>query len=140
MDGGNPVLYSNRSACYSASLQFSAALKDAEEAISLSPGWSKGYLRRGQALEGLMQLQRAFDAYREGAARDESDLVIRRSLDELCLLMDEMKLSRAEAALSLNPEEDRFEAMVRLAARRAGAVPLPVPAVLRLPTTGACTR
>jgi tetratricopeptide (TPR) repeat protein len=110
-DPSNSILYSNRSACYSANLQFDAALKDAEDTIRLAPTWSKGYLRRGQALEGLMQLQKAYEAYREGQSKDENDAVIKRSLDELCVLMEDMKLSATEASQTVNPEEDRFEAM-----------------------------
>ena len=111
-DSSNAILFSNRSACYSANFQFDEACRDAEEAISLAPTWSKGYLRKGQALEGLMQLQRAYESYKEGQARDESDAVIKRSLDELVALMEDMKLTAKEAKLTLNPEEDRFDAMI----------------------------
>ena len=110
-DASNSILTSNRSACYSANLQFDLALKDAEETIRLAPTWSKGYLRRGQALEGLMQLPKAYEAYKEGQARDADDAVIKRSLDELATLMEDMKLSASEASQQANPEEDRFEAM-----------------------------
>ena len=112
-DPTNPILYSNRSACYAQKPDFAAALRDAEETITLSPGWSKGYLRKGQALEGLMQLQRAMESYKEGAARDSEDAVLKRQMDELNVLMEDMKLSQREAASTVNPEEDRFEAMIQ---------------------------
>ena len=111
-DPTNPILFSNRSACYAQKPDFTAALRDAEEAITLSPTWSKGYLRKGQALEGLMQLQRAMESYKEGAARDSEDAVLRRQMDELGVLMEDMKLSQREAASTVNPEEDRFESMI----------------------------
>ena len=111
-DPSNAILFSNRSACYSANFQFDEACRDAEEAIVLAPSWSKGYLRKGQALEGLMQLQRAYESYKEGQALDESDAVIKRSLDELSVLMEDMKVTAKEASLKLNPEEDRFDAMI----------------------------
>ena len=112
-DPSNPILYSNRSACYAQKPDFLAALRDAEETITLSPTWSKGYLRKGQALEGLMQLQRAMESYREGAARDSEDAVLKRQMDELTVLIDDMKLSQREAASTVNPEEDRFESMIQ---------------------------
>ena len=111
-DPTNAILYSNRSACYAQKPDFDAALRDAEETVTLSPAWSKGYLRRGQALEGLMQLQRAMESYREGAARDSEDAVLRRAMEELNGLMEDMKLSQREAASTVNPEEDRFESMI----------------------------
>ena len=112
-DPSNAILYSNRSACYAQKPDFAAALRDAEETISLSPAWSKGYLRKGQALEGLMQLQRAMESYKEGAARDSEDAVLKRQMDELQGLMQDMQLSQREAASTVNPEEDRFEAMIQ---------------------------
>ena len=111
-DAGNSILYSNRSACYAAALSFDKALNDAERAISLNPSWAKGWLRKGQALEGSMQLQRAFDCYREAASRDRADAVIQRAMTDLGSLMDEMNLSAREAAARENPEEDRFEGMI----------------------------
>ncbi|XP_018017496.1 uncharacterized protein LOC108674104 isoform X2 [Hyalella azteca] len=53
----------NRSFCYEQLKQFDKALSDADKAIQLSPGWPKGYFRRGRALRGLGQLTEAEEAF-----------------------------------------------------------------------------
>ncbi|KAJ5175606.1 Heat shock protein sti1 [Penicillium canariense] len=61
----NHILYSNRSAVYSAQTEYQKALEDAEKAISIKPDWSKGQLRKGAAYRGLGDLLAAHDAYEE---------------------------------------------------------------------------
>ncbi|KAJ5605198.1 hypothetical protein N7510_010352 [Penicillium lagena] len=61
----NHILYSNRSAVYSAQAEYQKALDDAEKAISIKPDWSKGQLRKGAAYRGLGDLLAAHDAYEE---------------------------------------------------------------------------
>jgi len=65
LDSENQVLYSNRSAVYSAQHEYQKALEDAEKAISIKPDWSKGHLRKGAAYRGLGDLLAAHDAYEE---------------------------------------------------------------------------
>lgn len=52
----NHILYSNRSAVYSAQTEYKKALEDAEKAISIKPDWSKGHARKGAAYRGLGDL------------------------------------------------------------------------------------
>lgn len=54
----NQVLYSNRSAVYSAQNEYQKALEDAEKAVSIKPDWSKGHLRKGAAYRGLGDLRK----------------------------------------------------------------------------------
>jgi stress-induced-phosphoprotein 1 len=54
----NHILYSNRSAVYSAQAEYQKALEDAEKAISIKPDWSKGQLRKGAAYRGLGDLRK----------------------------------------------------------------------------------
>ncbi|KAJ5096342.1 hypothetical protein NUU61_005698 [Penicillium alfredii] len=61
----NHILYSNRSAVYSAQTEYQKALEDAEKAISIKPDWSKGHARKGAAYRGLGDLLAAHDAYEE---------------------------------------------------------------------------
>lgn len=52
----NHILYSNRSAVYSAQDEYQKALEDAEKAIEIKPDWSKGHARKGAAYRGLGDL------------------------------------------------------------------------------------
>ncbi|KAJ6015848.1 Heat shock chaperonin-binding [Penicillium herquei] len=61
----NHILFSNRSAVYSAQAEYQKALEDAEKAITIKPDWSKGHARKGAAYKGLGDLLAAHDAYEE---------------------------------------------------------------------------
>ncbi|KAA8645600.1 hypothetical protein EYZ11_001812 [Aspergillus tanneri] len=61
----NHILYSNRSAVYSAQAEYQKALDDANKATEIKPDWSKGWSRKGAACRGLGDLLAAHDAYEE---------------------------------------------------------------------------
>ncbi|KAL5358899.1 hypothetical protein BJX96DRAFT_147451 [Aspergillus floccosus] len=61
----NHILYSNRSAVYSAQGEYQKALDDANKATDIKPDWSKGWSRKGAAYRGLGDLLAAHDAYEE---------------------------------------------------------------------------
>ncbi|KAE8377478.1 hypothetical protein BDV26DRAFT_263666 [Aspergillus bertholletiae] len=61
----NHILYSNRSAVYSAQSEYEKALEDANKATEIKPDWSKGWQRKGAAYRGLGDLLAAHDAYEE---------------------------------------------------------------------------
>ncbi|EAU38572.1 conserved hypothetical protein [Aspergillus terreus NIH2624] len=61
----NHILYSNRSAVYSAQGEYQKALDDANKATEIKPDWSKGWSRKGAAYRGLGDLLAAHDAYEE---------------------------------------------------------------------------
>ncbi|KAI2819809.1 hypothetical protein CBS115989_4167 [Aspergillus niger] len=65
IEPSNHILYSNRSAVYSAQSQYEKALEDANKATDLKADWSKGWLRKGAAYRGLGDLLAAHDAYEE---------------------------------------------------------------------------
>ncbi|BGP34552.1 hypothetical protein JCM10296v2_006374 [Rhodotorula toruloides] len=44
---------------------YSSALSDADAAIALAPKWAKGYVRKGEALEGLGRTQEAVEAFED---------------------------------------------------------------------------
>jgi len=62
----NHAIFSNRAMCYGKLEQFDKMLEDAERCVELAPNWSKGYLRKGTALEGLDRLKEAHKAYLKG--------------------------------------------------------------------------
>lgn len=66
IDGENSTLYSNRSAALSRIGRFREALGDACQCVQHSKGWSKGYLRKVVALEGLKDYPSVMEAAEEG--------------------------------------------------------------------------
>lgn len=53
----SPRFFGNRSFCYEKLQSHVEALRDAQRALSLQPGWPKGLFRQGKALLGLKVLQ-----------------------------------------------------------------------------------
>ncbi len=63
--GERSKLLSNRSLAYAKSLNFKAALEDADAAIAISPTFSKAWWRKGTALKGLSRYPDALAAFSE---------------------------------------------------------------------------
>jgi tetratricopeptide (TPR) repeat protein len=82
VDGRNHVLFSNRSACYASLKDWPAALKDAEQCVSLKDDWAKGYSRLGAAHMGLEDFEKAVKAYTKGLALDPDNSTTKTSLAE----------------------------------------------------------
>jgi len=110
-DPNNASLYSNRSATYAALRKYEAALKDAEKVLEMRPDWPKGYLRQGNAYEGMLMYPEAHDAYKKGLQLDPEEKTLRAAMEELTKLLDELKINQKQLASSANPETDKFEAM-----------------------------
>lgn len=72
-DPSNHILFSNRSAAYAKTSDYSQALKDAEQTISLKSDWPKGYSRKGAALELLDRFDEAIVTYNEGLKIDPNN-------------------------------------------------------------------
>lgn len=66
VDGGNHVLYSNRSAAYASLKEYERALEDASKTIEIKPDWAKGYSRKGAALHGVKNYEEAAAVFRQG--------------------------------------------------------------------------
>jgi histone-lysine N-methyltransferase SETD3 len=114
LNDSDRALYSNRSATYVAKKEYTNALADAEKIIELSPEWAKGYLRKGRALEFLHKTEEARAAYQLGLEQAPNDGALLQNLAELDKMMAEMKLTEEEMKKGPeNPEEDKFEVMVR---------------------------
>lgn len=110
-DPSNHVLYSNRSAAYSALQEGKDALQDAEKVIEIKSDWPKGFLRRGVAYETLYKYPEAHSSFQAGLKLDPEDATLSKKVDELSTLLDELKLTGDQDAAE-NPDGDRFEAMV----------------------------
>jgi len=77
----NHILFSNRSAVYSAQNEYQKALEDAEKAIEIKPDWSKGHARKGAAYRGLGDLLAAHDAYSEALKIEPGNAQAKSGLD-----------------------------------------------------------
>ncbi|OQD72659.1 hypothetical protein PENDEC_c020G01358 [Penicillium decumbens] len=77
----NQILYSNRSAVYSAQGEYQKALEDAEKSVSIKPDWSKGHLRKGAAYRGMQDWLAAHDAYEEALKLEPGNAQAKSGLD-----------------------------------------------------------
>lgn len=76
----NHVLYSNRSACYASLKNFTNALQDAEECVSIKDDWSKGYNRVAAAQFGLGNLDDAKSNYSKALELDPNNAMAKSGL------------------------------------------------------------
>ena len=53
--------------------KYEEALTDANKCIELQPDWSKGYQRKGMALQAKGELDDAIEAYGVGCEKDENN-------------------------------------------------------------------
>lgn len=86
-DGTNHVYYSNRSAAHAAAERWTEALADAEKTTKMKPDWAKGYARKGAALFGMRELERAKEAYEEGLKREPDNAMLKSGLDDVAMVM-----------------------------------------------------
>jgi tetratricopeptide (TPR) repeat protein len=63
-------IYSNRAACYTKLTAFDLALKDCDKSIELDPAFVKAYLRKGNVLKAMGQIQKAMDVYSKAMELD----------------------------------------------------------------------
>ncbi|XP_023337984.1 stress-induced-phosphoprotein 1 [Eurytemora carolleeae] len=63
-------IYSNRAACYTKLTAFDLALKDCDKSIELDPVFVKAYLRKGNVLKAMGQIQKAMDVYSKAMELD----------------------------------------------------------------------
>ncbi|KAG6451944.1 hypothetical protein O3G_MSEX007375 [Manduca sexta] len=106
LDPNNHVLFSNRSAAYAKSGNYTAALKDAEQTVAINPTWSKGYSRMGSALAFLGRREEAIAAYEKGLELEPSNHQLAESLKEVKQQPVDRFMSEAEALKKLeeNPQ------------------------------------
>eukprot|EP00239_Pterosperma_sp_CCMP1384_P000670 CAMPEP_0197845634 /NCGR_PEP_ID=MMETSP1438-20131217/2541_1 /TAXON_ID=1461541 /ORGANISM="Pterosperma sp., Strain CCMP1384" /LENGTH=507 /DNA_ID=CAMNT_0043457007 /DNA_START=214 /DNA_END=1737 /DNA_ORIENTATION=+ len=74
------TIFSNRSASYLKLGKAEAALADADKCIELRPDWEKGYFRRGQALEGIEDYEKALSAYQEASGINPTNKEVQQKI------------------------------------------------------------
>ncbi|VDN91367.1 unnamed protein product [Brugia pahangi] len=79
-DPENPVLYSNRAACYTKLMEFQRALEDCDTCIKKDPTFIKAYIRKGAALIALKEYGKAQSAYEAALALDNNNQEARDGL------------------------------------------------------------
>ncbi|KAL9642589.1 hypothetical protein ABK040_011154 [Willaertia magna] len=83
LDGNHHILLSNRSAVYLKLSKFEEALKDASKCCDVQPTFSKGFLRKGQALYGLNRLSEAVEVLKQGLEVEPNNEQIKSTLEEV---------------------------------------------------------
>lgn len=98
------TLLSNRSAAYLASQRWEDALRDADEAVSLTPDWPKPYARKGRAHFSRREYHKAATAYARGldTALKAADEAKQKHDAELEALKRQAQQQSAEYARLLN--------------------------------------
>jgi len=105
-------LYSNRSVTLLKLKQFDRAVEDAEKTISLLPGWSRGYYRKGQALEAIMRYEDAFKVYEAGLKVEETD-ALHAAYDAVKGLIEDIEQMQKKISSEVNPDHDKYEVMLK---------------------------
>eukprot|EP00906_Rhabdomonas_costata_P034818 RCo048974 len=82
LDPGNHILYSNRSAAYCASEQYSKAFDDAVKVNELKPDWAKGWSRKGAALHGKKDFAGAVEAYNKGLSLEPGNETCKKGVED----------------------------------------------------------
>ena len=99
LDGSMHALYGNRSAVYHTMGKFSESLTDAEAAIKCSPGWAKGFFRKGNALMGLKRPHAAVFAFETSLNLEgKKNKAVEKALKKARALGEKISKEEEEAA------------------------------------------
>eukprot|EP01130_Rhizamoeba_saxonica_P002475 TRINITY_DN12269_c0_g1_i1.p1 TRINITY_DN12269_c0_g1~~TRINITY_DN12269_c0_g1_i1.p1 ORF type:complete len:575 (+),score=183.54 TRINITY_DN12269_c0_g1_i1:27-1751(+) len=82
LDGQNHIFFSNRSAAYAKKNDFVNSLKDAQEAVSISPKYARGYSRIGLAQTNLGDFEGAMDSYSKGLELSPNDATMQAGFQQ----------------------------------------------------------
>ncbi|KAI9341752.1 activator of Hsp70 and Hsp90 chaperone [Obelidium mucronatum] len=105
-DPSNHVLYSNRSASYASTQNYTKALLDAEETVKINPSWAKGYSRKGAALHGLGEYDEAIEAYKAGLEIEPANALLKKGLEEAeALALDQKNAGSKDDGEDVNDME-----------------------------------
>eukprot|EP01088_Endostelium_zonatum_P019005 TRINITY_DN635_c0_g1_i1.p1 TRINITY_DN635_c0_g1~~TRINITY_DN635_c0_g1_i1.p1 ORF type:complete len:584 (+),score=193.96 TRINITY_DN635_c0_g1_i1:81-1832(+) len=83
LDPNNHILYSNRSAAYAKLKKYDQAVTDGDKAITIAPGWSKGYSRKGTALCFKGEYEDARATFMQGLEKCPNDPTLRDGLRDV---------------------------------------------------------
>jgi len=99
----NPVLYSNRAACYTKLMEFPRAIDDCETCIKKDPKFVKAYIRKGAALQAMREFTRAEKAFQEALQLDPNSSEARDGL-RACLTQNDEDPEKARERAMQDPE------------------------------------
>jgi hypothetical protein len=101
-DDKNHIFWSNRSAAHLSLGDAQAAASDAEQCVSLSPSWPKGYSRLGAALFAGEDFQRSVEAFAKGLQLDAANAGMLQGLSKAQAKLQ----SGGGASIQLEPEPE----------------------------------
>lgn len=99
-DSSNSVIYSNRSLVSAKLEKYESALSDALECIKLDPQWSKGFVRKAVALEGLGMQEEVMQSAVQGF-RLSGEGVVKKGLVSLWMRANQIKNRLPEGHMEL---------------------------------------
>ena len=127
-DPSNSILYSNRSLTSIKLKDFDLALSDASQCIELNSQWSKGYLRKAVALQGLGRHEEVVKSAAEGFCLS-GEGPVKRELVSLWMKATEVLNRLPEGSLELPAgitilSQDYLQVLIRLMRSLSGECPL----------------
>lgn len=99
----NPVLYSNRAACFTKLMEFQRAVEDCDICIKKDPKFVKAHIRKGAALFAMREYSRAQKCYEEALLLDSNSQEAMEGLANCMRSNDEDPEKARERALQ-DPE------------------------------------
>lgn len=106
------VLYSNRSGAYLKIKNKDNAIDDANKCISLDRSWTKGYIRKGDALHSQLKYVEAYNSYNEGSRLDSNDKSIKEKMETMMNLIartsDQERQQRSSYASTTTSNNDVY--------------------------------
>jgi len=112
-EADNHLILSNRAMCYIRIKNHLLALEDAEKCVKLSPDWPKGYLRLGNAYEGLMKFAEAETAFKHGLSLDPTNPDLIEAVACADKRVSEMDYDENKAVGGLHEQTDKFKVFLR---------------------------
>lgn len=106
-------IWSNLAAAHSEIGEHKEALRAAEQVVTLSPDWPKGYFRKGTALNGLYRYNDSRDAFETGLKLSPEDQPMLAGLEEVSKAISELKLAESELFQKDNPDADALDVLLK---------------------------
>jgi len=112
-DNENYKIYSNRSMCYGKMKNFTKMLEDATRCIELAPTWSKGYFRKGNALEGLTRFKDAQLEYLKAVEFDPGNPDLESAIEQVEKRLLAINFDDNKAVGGDHEQTDKFRVFLR---------------------------
>jgi len=112
-DNENYRIFSNRAMCFGKMKDFTRMLEDATRCIELAPNWAKGYLRRGNALEGLTRFRDAHKEYLKAVDLDPGNLDLESAIEQVEKRLMAINFDDNKAVGGEHEQTDKFRVFLR---------------------------